>query len=296
LKGFRGQVYTVDMSDDIVNKKIEGIMKFFESLEEYYVAQFLEGKWENDSVEALRLFLECYAFKKVGANDPDIVSFTANFIRDFIGQKGLEELFRERKEFWNSFKEKYKKGINENSHPLNPNSSRNSRFIFLDVLKENEGGSIKIENIVILAKEALSNGNISEIHKKLCSIGAKIASFFLRDLTLVEKIELPETANKEPYLLQPVDRWVEHMAELIKLCELKDRHTRIEKRICNLALEHKINPEKTNAGMWYFWTQVMSEGQKENFLINSTEKEQKALICLVKFLTEPEQRQNDTLA
>jgi len=82
------------------------------------------------------------------------------------------------------------------------------------------------------------------------AIGDKLATFYLRDVTLVSDLE--PTIRSESYIyFQPIDTWVKQVSDAIGITEPTDREILVVKeKIVACCLEVGVSPLLFNAGAW----------------------------------------------
>jgi hypothetical protein len=109
-------------------------------------------------------------------------------------------------------------------------------------------------NVFTWAVDAIRRGEVAAAYNALQDIFAvadKLATFYLRDVTLVEGIEDCIMPGDYPYV-QPVDTWVEQVAGSLGLIDRGDRGKRsaIKRKIISGCLEAEVSPLLFNAGAW----------------------------------------------
>src|SRR5205807_1553329 len=149
---------------------------FFETLSPLYWAQFQESGWEYYEKDpsprsALTLFLGGYAFERRGrAENYPHAALAAVQEADSLDPQGL----------WESFEELLAgQPLNRNLNPLRHIGSANCDCVGCVLASEPE------QDIVVLIHQLLSSGNTRKAFatlNRIRGVGAKIASFFLRDV------------------------------------------------------------------------------------------------------------------
>lgn len=82
------------------------------------------------------------------------------------------------------------------------------------------------------------------------AIGDKLAAFYLRDVTLVNDLELVIQPESYKYF-QPIDTWVKRVSDAIGITETTDREiTVVKEKIIACCLEARVSPLLFNAGAW----------------------------------------------
>lgn len=108
-------------------------------------------------------------------------------------------------------------------------------------------------NIFGWSVDAIRTDRSAEAYKELTSIyeiGDKLATLYLRDVTLVSDLE--PTIRPESYIyFQPIDTWVKQVADAIDITETTDRKLPVVKeKIIACCLEARVSPILFNAGAW----------------------------------------------
>jgi len=111
-------------------------------------------------------------------------------------------------------------------------------------------------NIVNYAVTNIRKGQTAEIFKELlsiCSVGDKIASFFLRDVASVFELEPVLTASDYVYL-QPVDTWVRQVLEktgILAESYNDSKLKQLKQMVVDHCLKYNVSPIRFNQGAWY---------------------------------------------
>jgi len=109
-------------------------------------------------------------------------------------------------------------------------------------------------NVFNWAAAAIREQRAAEAYSALDNIfavGDKLATFYLRDVALLEGTE--EAIESDDYrYFQPVDTWVERVAESLGIVEKRDRHKRwtVKDKIIKACLAADVSPLFFNAGAW----------------------------------------------
>jgi hypothetical protein len=109
-------------------------------------------------------------------------------------------------------------------------------------------------NIFNWAVDSILNGRSAEAYTALTgihAIGDKLATFYLRDVTLLENMEGSIGAEDYGYF-QPVDAWVERVAGSLEIIGDNDRGRiwAIKNKIIRACLDADVSPLLFNAGSW----------------------------------------------
>jgi len=242
--------------------------QFFAQLGGLFEARFLKPLWQRypsrdtDDWEAVGIFLTGYAFERQGAK-PDYRHVAADVVTGLARQKCLLTHTSTAQKVWEVFSRTSGGArLNYANNPLCPQATNYTRktgvattyskslIEFLCDLSE----SGLPPNIVVFAKEGLHLDRTAYVHRAIQDIngiGSKIASLFLRDISVIYSV----FPTKDRYLLQPVDVWVKRVFEKLTHGGSSDNET-IQRGIVDLSTRASVLPEAVNQGMWYFSSQV----------------------------------------
>jgi hypothetical protein len=109
-------------------------------------------------------------------------------------------------------------------------------------------------NVFNWAVAAIRDEQVEEAYRALddiFAVGDKLATFYLRDIALVEGIE-GGIATDDYGFFQPVDTWVERVAESLGIITEHDRGRRptVKGKIIKSCLATDVSPLLFNAGAW----------------------------------------------
>lgn len=200
-------------------------------------ARFQKPLWEKypgyleDSVKAVLVFLEGYAFERQGRNPAYAHVAVEAIARGITSPQGV----------WDRFVGLLGgQRLNRKLNPLFHNSRRCSCIWC----------ATGPDNIIVTAKTDVAEGHVKEAWHKLKEIrgvGPKIASLFLRDV--VVQFDL-NPASDYRWLLQPVDVWVRR-----GVAELMGKEAN-DKEVAKWVVANCRKPEAVNQGLWYFGAQI----------------------------------------
>jgi hypothetical protein len=110
------------------------------------------------------------------------------------------------------------------------------------------------------AVAAIQNGRAAEAYEALTGIFAvrdKLATFYLRDVTLVEGIE-DNIRDDDFGYFQPVDTWVERVVESLRVVLHDDLGNRwiVKEKVIEACLDAGVSPLLFNAGAWMVGAQA----------------------------------------
>ncbi len=109
------------------------------------------------------------------------------------------------------------------------------------------------KNILHFLIEKIKSKKIAEAYQDLdgiWSIGPKIASFILRDIVYIYKLE-SYLSDEDYYFLQPIDTWVHNLSKSIDLVDNNKIYKGEAKDITDKCFEFGVNPIHYNQGVWY---------------------------------------------
>lgn len=221
------------------------------------------SKYQNNIWDSLAIFLEGYAFERQGRR-PDYFPAAVDSLFHCRQQNNLNANC-----IWNIFKQSLKnRNLNHRNNPLYPSSNPDNitRFGNKHSLIEavynynflNRTFTTFIQNTVN------QNRNIIQAFtflKTIRGIGDKIASFYLRDLVVVIKINLVNIGNRE--LLQPIDIWVDRTVKFLAGNQNMSRKQVANWIVVN-CIQHNLNPENINMGIWFFCASIANSEYRLN--------------------------------
>ncbi len=109
-------------------------------------------------------------------------------------------------------------------------------------------------NIVAWSTGAIENKELESVHRwldELFAVGDKIASFYLRDV--VDLFKLQEAVKKQDgeLYVQPVDTWVRQVAIEAEFVPKNTKDNTIKKAIIDNCHKFGVDPIRFNQGAWY---------------------------------------------
>jgi hypothetical protein len=216
-------------------------MSLFDDVGKLYVAAVMGPSWNRfgrrpDAVHALELFCDSYVYERAGAS-PDYAP---------AATLALAAAAPDPVAVWSEFREVVGGPVNPRLNPLwhRKSDACDCALCFLG----DDGG---VRNIVSWARQMIATDQVDVAHKELRRIrgvGAKVASFFLRDVAL--RHGLAPEANR--WLLQPVDLWVKRFTLM-----LDPGRGASDPAVAQWMTAHSDAPELANAGMWYFGARIV---------------------------------------
>jgi hypothetical protein len=109
-------------------------------------------------------------------------------------------------------------------------------------------------NIVEYAIREIQNHRLSQLYQKLDDIpyiGDKLASFFLRDVVDIYSLERWVDDRTDAYYLQPVDTWVQQVAQTIGIVSRNAKPEKVRRAIVLACQRVCVSSIRFNQGAWY---------------------------------------------
>lgn len=256
----------------------------FHDLGELFEVKYIEKEqkdkypnYENDWREALKRFLDAYAFEREGGftiYSNKAIETVENLKNPIVGERNniVEEA-------WKDFRNRI--GNERPNTKNNPMAPKGTSYKDKKKTRKTSGESV-IEFLKKYGRECDYNifsfaiygleSNIKGTYNYLTNINgidAKIVSLFLRDVKVNKGIELPPKIEERMYL-QPIDIWVRRCCyEINKNLPKPEKDNpkpdkKPAKYIVEKSLEFGFSPEKVNMGMWYFPKEICM-GDKYKF-------------------------------
>jgi hypothetical protein len=221
-----------------------------------YLSKMYGPPWHNfsedDPWDNLMLFLT-YAHERQGAS-----AVFAQAAIDVIGE--LKEQDCEindpdlPRKAWGRYTRKLlEKNLNVGNNPMAPKGTQyqsgNKTVHNLSAIEVI--GPLRLGLLAVM-KDLIGNNDVKQAYSiitQVSGVGDKIASFFLRDVALHFNLN----PTKDRHLLQPVDIWVRRATELCFETQGKQYTVQeVKQIIVEASAAQQVNPERVNAGMWYF--------------------------------------------
>ena len=204
--------------------------------------------------EALKLFAWGYAFEHNGAPP----SYRREALRALeICENSLDTEEAPQK-IWKIFQSLLgNRPVNPKSNPLNPGKTP-----YFDVVTFCKTVAAPDEkNPYLFSLRKIEANNLWEAHVALMRIrgvGPKIASLFLRDITL--RNNMTDIGLSDRHLLQPIDVWLERTTKLLIGGDVSKNDA--GRGLTSLADEAGCSAPHLNAGSWYFGSKVARTKQR----------------------------------
>ena len=279
---------------------IQKWLRFFEQVSCFYkegmsISWRKYPKHESDIWDSLAIFLESYAFERQGRR-PDYFHAAVDALLGYkleyngnMSKNIAEDIWRRFKELLNN------QNLNYQNNPLCPQGSEYSKKYkgSRKNYKTTQHSVIQIvsdkintqnNSLTTYLKDEIVKDDIENVFyllKSIQGVSEKIASFFLRDLANIMKIDLSKTQNR--HLLQPIDIWI--VRTVISLAEnefskLKEKikngrnlNNNDKKGLAEWIIDksgrNATNPELVNMGIWYFCSQIAISGYRLNRVLKN---------------------------
>ena len=240
--------------------------------DEIYKEQF------GDGYKALVCFLKNYAYERQGA-----AAAYSEIARRCISQRyGNGHNWRvptqnDAQALWDDYKNIAKSDynlrdnktgkarVNEARNPMNMNGGIVAKLA-------SEG----IPNIAIYVRYSINVGKSAEAYnffvKEVRGVGEKIASFYLRDIAYLARLDEAKISS-DVYLLQPMDTWLEQTFRILfesgVPTNVSKKLQERQKLIVELCKKSEVSSIAFNQGAWVLGSQIAGEfGKLEEALTN----------------------------
>ena len=284
------------------------LLKEFEAIGDIFIKGFIEPTYnkylnrEKDWREGLRLFLHS-AYERQGRS-PNYSPIAVDTIKECCKNENCIILNKKLPyEIWETFEQQLKTVISKNkktdpantkANPLAPSNTKYKKNKKGDIGETNYSSVIEFiknslknhdYNIYLFVKKGIKDNRIKATHSKLKEINGiaeKIASLFMRDVAVYERIDVKDSDDRE--LLQPVDVWVRRcyfeIDEPLKSPEKSSEgiNYNYAKSIIESCYKESLSPEKVNMGMWYVSTQICDSSYYHLKNLLNYEKEKEKII------------------
>jgi hypothetical protein len=238
-----------DSSQTQVAKRLAAFASVYQNA---YVNNINFRKQFENGYIALECFLENYAYERQGTPQ----AYPA------IAKQTIEKVFHGKVENVNSDQatkawRTYSEIATRDFNGIKTNASHNPMNSDQGVLTAmaNQG----IHNIAAHVKTLIKNGKTKNAHTfidDIRGIGAKIASFYLRDIAYLGGLD--ENQIKDQFYLQPLDTWLDQTFSMIMKKEKPASLEEKQKTFVDLCRQAGCSPIAFNQGAWI----VISEIEK----------------------------------
>ena len=234
------------MNHQNIAKKIENFSTPFKEATKiwrlYYGLPENFNEIKNNSFYAIQYYVGM-VHERAGKN-PEFPKYHITAIKEVLGKRNFDNVIINDKNFpdnvWRKF-EYLTRG--------KPNK-KITEGVVKEILKIMQGE--KEPNIIkLLAKKDIDSAR--KFLRDIRGIGYKLSAFIMRDFYDFFGCWKDDIRN-DPYKyyhLQPVDRWVRRISELIWDTNLTGSPDKIAKEIVNHCLRDNVNPVRFNQGAWF---------------------------------------------
>ena len=163
---------------------------------------------------------------------------------------------------WQAFSQRLNNiNLNAKNNPLYPSTNPDNiegladSPSLLEVVLQNNLQQVSLTDH--LNSQIQENNNVQPAFQLISAvrgIGGKIASFFLRDLVIIYQLDLSPVNGR--YLLQPIDVWVQRTISQLANIPANQKQ-RIAEWIVETSIQHNVNPELVNMGVWFFCSTIV---------------------------------------
>ncbi|MGB2865248.1 MAG: hypothetical protein WBC05_18105 [Sedimentisphaerales bacterium] len=280
--------------------RVQQWLRFFEQVSCFYKQGMilLWNEYPNhttDIWDSIAIFLEGYAFERQGRK-PDYFHAAVDALLGYKREHNGNMSNNIVEDIWSRFSNLLNdQNLNYQNNPLCPQGKeyskkykggrknyKTSQLSLIQVVYENN--NIRNKSFTTYLRERIIQNDIQgafDLLKSIQGVSDKIASFFLRDLAYIMKIDLSKTQNR--HLLQPIDIWV--AKTVISLDEIefsglkgkikngrslnnKDK-VKLAELIVRQSGGNAANPELVNTGIWYFCSQIAISGYRLEIVLEN---------------------------
>jgi len=228
--------------------QIVRISEFGKSYQDEFLSEFDTKLLEQDSWKALLFFFRCSFMR--GRRD----TLSGDFLKKAITV--LEKISLNKMIVDNTISdfiqdEEWQENLKRKLHSGGVNNRVDRKMIVSTLIFLNE--QTKDNNIVTYSTQKIRKGLLGKVYLKLdgvFGIGAKLASFFLRDLVCLYRLE-SYVEDDDLALLQPVDVWVDRVTERLGIIETNDLLEAKREKIVKACQQANVHPISFNQGCWY---------------------------------------------
>ena len=248
------------------NESQINIAKFLKKVSPIYQNYFLWKKLFREQFEngykALICFLKNYAYERQGA----AAAYSKIALKCFSNRYQDGHNWRvptkdDAKDLWEDYKNIAKRDynlfdnrtgkvkVNQTHNPVNADRGVVDKLVSNNAL-----------NIAVYIRDLISCGDTTKAYnfiKEIRGIGEKIASFYLRDIAYLARLD--EENISDLYLLQPIDTWLEQTFKILFNFDVPKNLQEKQKLIVDLCKESKVSSISFNQGAWVLGSQIAGE-------------------------------------
>ena len=234
------------MNKQNIASKIEGFSQSYKEYTKvwryyYNLPQSFEDI-KNNSLYAIKYYA-MMAHERAGAN-PEFPKYHIIALEGALDDRDFNYVILNDKNYpdkvWKSFDDLTNNKPNE----------RLTKGVVRDILE-----NMQIENepniIRLLCERDIDSAR--KFLRDIKGIGDKLSAFIMRDFYDFFNCWRDDITNDKTkyYHLQPIDRWVKRISNLIWGINVDKSHDKVAKDIVNSCLNNNVNPVKFNQGAWF---------------------------------------------
>jgi len=240
--------------------------KFLKEVSPIYQNYFLRRKIFREQFknghEALVCFLTNYAYERQGAATAySKIALKCVSSKYKNGHNWRVPTKNDAKDLWEDYKNiakrdynlldnKTKKAkVNEKCNPMKADRGIIDQLVSNNTL-----------NIAVYMRDLIDCGNTAGAYdfiKGIRGIGEKIASFYLRDIAHLSRLD--ERNISDLHLLQPMDTWLEQTLKILFNSDVPKNLQQKQRLIVNLCKKSGVSSISFNQGAWVLGSQITGE-------------------------------------
>lgn len=243
-------------------------LQLFENVSNFYRHMLMLPLWQKhpgylaDNKDALAIFLEGYAFERQGRS-PNYSHAAVDSLIHCCSHGNMNAI-----SVWNEFRDSLdNQKLNHRNNPLYPSSNPDNKTNVgnkksaIELVSGSNANTALPACLRDIINHQQSIGEVFKTLKSIRGIGDKIASFYLRDLVSVLKIDMDGIPDR--YLAQPIDIWIRRTVKtLADDSEMKD--SEVAKWIVDESARYGLNPEFINMGIWFYCARIAGSQYRLN--------------------------------
>ncbi len=216
---------------------------------------------QTDIWDSLTVLLGGYAFERQGRRS-DYFYAAVDSLFDCRQHNNGQLVDQTILLLWQAFSQRLNNiNLNAKNNPLYPSTNPDNiegladSPSLLEVVLQNNLQQVSLTDH--LNSQIQENNNVQPAFQLISAvrgIGGKIASFFLRDLVIIYQLDLSPVNGR--YLLQPIDVWVQRTISQLANIPANQKQ-RIAEWIVETSIQHNVNPELVNMGVWFFCSTIV---------------------------------------
>ncbi len=228
----------------------------------YFLCRKIFREQFENGYEALICFLENYAYERQGAaaaySKIALKCVSSKYQNGLIWRVPTRD---DAKELWEHYRKIAKSDYNlldDKTGKAKVNETRNPLTVDGGII--DRLASCNTLNMAVRVRDLISCGDTSGAYNfmtEIRGIGVKIASFYLRDIVYLARLDEGNVSNL--HLLQPMDTWLEQTLKILFSCEVPKNLQEKQRLIVNLCRESVVSSISFNQGAWVLGSQIAGE-------------------------------------